>query len=112
MKVILTEKPSVARDIAAFLGARQRHEGYFEGNGYQVTWAFGHLISLKNPEDYDPILKKWSLNTLPFIPAQFELKIAEDKGVRKQFAIIKKLLKSASNLICATDAGREGELIF
>ncbi len=112
MRVILTEKPSVARDIAAHLGARQRHEGYYEGNGYQVTWAFGHLISLKEPEDYDPLLKKWTLESLPFIPTQFELKIVEDKGIRKQFGIIKKLFKSANELICATDAGREGELIF
>lgn len=112
MIVVLTEKPSVARDIAAFLGAKQRHEGYFEGNGYQVTWAFGHLISLKEPEDYDPHLKKWSLATLPFIPNEFELKVVEDKGIRKQFSIIKKLFHSASELICATDAGREGELIF
>ncbi len=112
MKVILAEKPSVARDIANYLGARQRHEGYLEGNGYQVTWAFGHLIALKNPDEYDPALKKWSLHTLPFIPAQFELKVVEDKGVRAQFAIIKKLLKGATEIICATDAGREGELIF
>lgn len=112
MKVIIAEKPSVARDIAAHLGAKQRHEGYIEGNGYQVTWAFGHLISLKEPEDYDPALKKWTLETLPFIPTQFELKVVDDRGVRQQFAIIKKLLKSASALICATDAGREGELIF
>lgn len=112
MKVILTEKPSVARDIADHLGAKQRHEGYFEGNGYQVTWAFGHLIALKNPEDYDPSLKKWSLTTLPFIPQTFELKVVDDKGIRKQFSIIKKLMKSASEIICATDAGREGELIF
>lgn len=112
MKVILTEKPSVARDIAAHLGAKQHHEGYLEGNGYQVTWAFGHLITLKEPEDYDPALKKWTLSTLPFIPKQFELKVADDKGIRKQFAVIKKLFKSADELICATDAGREGELIF
>lgn len=112
MIVILTEKPSVARDIAAYLGARKRHEGYYEGNGYQVTWAFGHLISLQDPEDYNPLLKKWSLATLPFIPNQFELKIVQDKGVRQQFAIIKNLFKSAAELICATDAGREGELIF
>lgn len=112
MIVILTEKPSVARDIANYLGAKQRHEGYYEGNGYQVTWAFGHLISLKDPEEYDPSLKKWSLATLPFIPKQFELKIVDDKGISKQFAIIKKLMKSAPELICATDAGREGELIF
>lgn len=112
MIVILTEKPSVARDIAQHVGARNKHEGYLEGNGYQVTWAFGHLISLKEPEDYDPLLKKWSLNTLPFLPEQFELKLLDDKGVKKQFAIIKKLLKSADEIICATDAGREGELIF
>jgi len=112
MKVILTEKPSVARDIAAHLGAHKKNDGYLEGNGYQVTWAFGHLIALKNPEDYDPSLKKWSLATLPFIPQQFELKVVEDKGISKQFAIIKKLIKSATELICATDAGREGELIF
>ena len=99
MIVILTEKPSVARDIAAHLGARQRYEGYYEGNGYQVTWAFGHLIALKEPEDYDPLLKKWTINTLPFIPQSFELKIVEDKGIRKQFAIIKKLFKSAHESI-------------
>lgn len=112
MKVILTEKPSVARDIASHLGVKQKHEGYFEGNGYQITWAFGHLITLKEPDEYDPALKKWSLTTLPFIPNQFELKVADDKGIKQQFAIIKKLFKAADELICATDAGREGELIF
>lgn len=112
MKVILTEKPSVARDIADHLGAKKKHEGYFEGNGYQITWAFGHLIALKNPEDYDPSLKRWSIDTIPFIPTIFELKVVEDKGIHKQFGIIKKLLKAASEIICATDAGREGELIF
>jgi DNA topoisomerase III len=112
MKVILTEKPSVARDIAAYIGAKQRHDGYFEGNGYQVTWAFGHLISLKDPDEYDPALKKWSLTTLPFIPTQFQLKVVDDKGIRKQFGIIKKLFKAAEEIICGTDAGREGELIF
>lgn len=112
MKVILTEKPSVAKDIAAHVGASRRHEGYFEGNGYQVTWAFGHLITLKEPDEYDPALKKWSLETLPFIPNQFELKVVEDAGVKKQYGIIKKLIKGSTELICATDAGREGELIF
>jgi DNA topoisomerase-3 len=112
MIVILTEKPSVAKDIAAHLNAKQRHDGYFEGNGFQVTWAFGHLIALQDPEEYDPLLKKWTLSTLPFIPSQFGLKVVDDKGVRKQFGVIKKLFKSASELICATDAGREGELIF
>ncbi|MBS0638005.1 MAG: DNA topoisomerase 3, partial [Verrucomicrobia bacterium] len=112
MIVVLTEKPSVARDIAAHLGAKARHDGYFEGKGYQVTWAFGHLISLKEPDDYDPSLKKWSLQTLPFVPANFELKVVDDKGVQKQFGIIKKLFMGAKELVAATDAGREGELIF
>ncbi|MDB6081747.1 MAG: topoisomerase [Chlamydiia bacterium] len=112
MIVVLAEKPSVARDIATHLGAKMRHEGYFEGNGYQVTWAFGHLIALKDFEEYDPLLKKWTLASLPFIPKEFELKVVEDAGVRKQFAVIKKLFKAAESLICATDAGREGELIF
>ena len=112
MIVILTEKPSVARDIAEHVKAKQRRDGYFEGNGYQVTWAFGHLVSLKEPEDYDPGLKKWSLQTLPILPESFELKLANDKGIQKQFGIIKKLFTSAKELICATDAGREGELIF
>lgn len=112
MIVILTEKPSVARDIASHLKATKKFEGYFEGNGYRVTWAFGHLISLKEPEDYDAGLKKWSLHTLPFLPSPFELKVVDDKGVQKQFGIIKKLFTGASELVCATDAGREGELIF
>lgn len=112
MIVILAEKPSVARDIAAHVGAKNRHDGYFEGAGYQVTWAFGHLVSLKEPDDYDPSLKKWSLQTLPILPQTFELKLVDNAGVRKQFGIIKKLFKSADSLICATDAGREGELIF
>ena len=75
MIVVLTEKPSVAREIAGFLGASRRFDGYYEGCGYQVTWAFGHLITLKDPEDYDPLLKKWTLATLPFIPTHFELKV-------------------------------------
>ncbi len=112
MIVVLCEKPSVAKDIAAHLGSKNRHDGYFEGNGYQVTWAFGHLVSLKEPDDYDPQLKKWSLETLPFIPETFELKVLDDKGVQKQFGVIKKLFQKASEIICATDAGREGELIF
>src|SRR5499427_5117517 len=112
MKVVLAEKPSVARELASFLGARTRSDGYFEGQGYQVTWAFGHLVTLKEPEDYDPALKRWSLETLPIVPEHFGLKLLEDKGARKQFAIIKRLFRSAEELICATDAGREGELIF
>ncbi len=112
MKVVITEKPSVAKDIAAFLGAKTRHDGYFEGNGCQVTWAFGHLVTLKEPNEYDPALKKWSLHTLPFVPANFELKLIDNPGVAKQFGVIKRLVKSSTELVAATDAGREGELIF
>lgn len=112
MKVVLAEKPSVARDIAAFLGAKKACDGYFEGNGFQVTWAFGHLVVLKEPEEYDPALKKWSLATLPILPESFQLKVLSDKGATKQFGIIKKLFLQAQEIICATDAGREGELIF
>jgi DNA topoisomerase-3 len=112
MKVVLTEKPSVARDIAAFLGATARHEGWLEGAGYQVTWALGHLVELQEPQDYDPALKRWSLASLPFVPERFQLKVIDDAGARKQFGIVKRLFKGATELICATDAGREGELIF
>lgn len=112
MKVILTEKPSVARDIAQVIGARSQKDGYLEGNGFQITWAFGHLVSLKEPEDYRAELKRWSLEPLPFVPQNFELKLIEDKGAKKQFRTIKKLFTAADSLICATDAGREGELIF
>ena len=112
MTVVLAEKPSVARDLAKYLRASQHHDGYFEGGGYQVTWALGHLVCLKEPNDYDPQLKKWSLATLPFVPNCFELKLTGDKGARKQFGVIKKLFRAADELICATDAGREGELIF
>ena len=89
-----------------------RRDGYFEGRGYQVTWALGHLATLKEPQDYDPALKRWSLAALPFIPERFELKPLGDKGAGKQFAVVKRLFRSADELICATDAGREGELIF
>src|SRR5271166_5340878 len=112
MRVVLAEKPSVARELAAFLGATARHEGYLEGRGYQVTWALGHLVTLKEPHDYDPALKKWSLATLPFVPERFGLKPIEEKGAPKQLAVVRRLFRSADELICATDAGREGELIF
>ena len=112
MKVVLAEKPSVGREIAAFLGAKSRHDGYLEGGGYQVTWAFGHLAALKEPDEYDPALKKWSLEALPFIPERFELKLVPEKHARQQFAIVKRLFRAADEIICATDAGREGELIF
>src|SRR3954471_14063847 len=112
MKVVLAEKPSVARELASFLGASSRRDGYFEGKGYQVTWALGHLATLKEPHDYDPALKRWSLATLPYVPEQFGLKLIDDKGARKQFEVIRRLFRAADELICATDAGREGELIF
>ncbi len=112
MKVVIAEKPSVARELASFLGAKSRHDGYFEGSGYQVTWALGHLATLKEPDDYDPALKKWSLAALPIVPSRFELKLIGDKSAGQQFAVIKRLFRAADELICATDAGREGELIF
>ena len=112
MRVVLAEKPSVARELASFLGAGSRHEGYFEGRGYQVTWALGHLVTLKEPRDYDPALKRWSLDTLPIVPEHFGLKPLDEKGSGKQLAVVRRLFRSADELICATDAGREGELIF
>jgi len=112
MDVVVAEKPSVARDLARFLRATSKHDGYFEGNGYQVTWAYGHLVTLKEPHDYDPALKRWSLAPLPFVPEEFKLKVINTKLARKQFKIVKTLLRGADGIICATDAGREGELIF
>jgi DNA topoisomerase-3 len=114
MKVILTEKPSVAKDIARVLKAQKRQDGYFEGNGYFVTWAYGHLIQLVYPENYDDKYKKWRMADLPIIPDTFIKEIINDKGVKKQFKTIKELMKNkeVNEIICATDAGREGELIF
>jgi DNA topoisomerase-3 len=112
MKVILTEKPSVARDIARCLNIRNKRDGYFEGNGYQITWAFGHLVELKEPDDYHKEWKRWSLEALPIIPEKFGLKARGDASAKKQLNTIKQLFKSADEIICATDAGREGELIF
>ncbi|MCM8541103.1 MAG: DNA topoisomerase 3 [Lentisphaeraceae bacterium] len=112
MKVVVAEKPSVARDIAKVLGARSKKDGYIEGNGYQITWAFGHLVELQPPDAYDASLKSWSMAPLPFIPEQFKLRVSKMKGVSKQFNTIKKLLSGASEIISATDASREGELIF
>ncbi len=112
MKVVLAEKPSVARELASFLGASSRREGYFEGQGYQVTWALGHLVTLKEPQDYDPALKRWSLESLPIVPEPFGLKPIVERGADKQLAVVKRLFRAADSLICATDAGREGELIF
>ena len=111
MKVCIAEKPSVAREIAQILGARTRHDGYLEGNGYAVTWTFGHFCTLKVPEDYEAAWKRWDLNTLPMIPEKFETKLIANKGVKKQFGIIKKLLKGSELVINCGDAGQEGELI-
>ena len=112
MKVILAEKPSVARDIAKCLSVSNKRDGYFEGNGYQITWAFGHLVELKEPDEYNKSWKRWSLESLPIIPEQFGLKARGDASAQKQLNIIKRLFKTADEIICATDAGREGELIF
>ncbi|MGR9085799.1 MAG: DNA topoisomerase 3 [Gammaproteobacteria bacterium] len=111
-KVVLTEKPSVARDIARCLSVHSRHDGYYEGNGYQITWAFGHLVELKEPEDYTRAWKRWTLESLPIIPERFELKARKDGSSNKQLAVIRRLFQNSDEIICATDAGREGELIF
>jgi DNA topoisomerase-3 len=111
MKVCIAEKPSVAREIAFIIGAKSRKDGYFEGNGYMVTWTFGHLCTLKTPDDYQPSWKKWSLTTLPLQPEKFETKLIGNKGVKKQFSTIKKILKNATVVINCGDAGQEGELI-
>ncbi|MBR5638889.1 MAG: DNA topoisomerase 3 [Muribaculaceae bacterium] len=111
MKVCVTEKPSVARDIARLLGANDRHEGYFEGNGYQVTWTFGHLCTLKEPNDYTDLWKRWSLASLPMIPQRFGIKLIEDDGIKKQFKVIETLISNADEVINCGDAGQEGELI-
>ena len=112
MKVVLAEKPSVARDIAAHLGAKTRKPGYLEGNGWAVTWAFGHLVELKEPHEYNPDWKGWSLAALPMVPDKFGLRPRGDKGAKEQLKIVKGLMKEAEEIVCATDAGREGELIF
>lgn len=111
MKVCIAEKPSVAKEIAQVLGANTRKEGYFEGNGYQVTWTFGHFCTLLPPEDYKPHWKRWDLNTLPMLPERFETKIMDDSGVKKQYRIIKQLFDKAEVVINCGDAGQEGELI-
>lgn len=111
MIVCIAEKPSVARDIANILGATQQHQGYLEGNGYQVTWTFGHLCELKYPEDYTPLWKRWSLGALPMVPTRFGIRLKDDQGVKNQFAIIQKLMQKADRIINCGDAGQEGELI-
>ena len=111
MKVCIAEKPSVAREIAFIIGAKSRKDGYFEGNGYQVTWTFGHLCTLKPPDAYRDEWKKWHLGELPMLPVKFETQVMKEKGVKKQFGVIKKLFRKASVVINCGDAGQEGELI-
>ena len=111
MIVCIAEKPSVARDIARILGATAAHDGYIEGNGYQVTWTFGHLCTLKEPDDYTPLWKRWSLGSLPMLPQRFGIKLIDDNGIRKQFAVIERLMQAADGIINCGDAGQEGELI-
>ena len=111
MIVCIAEKPSVARDIARVIGATTARQGYMEGNGYQVTWTFGHLCTLKEPHDYTPNWKHWSLSSLPMIPLRFGIKLIDDDGIRKQFAVIEQLMQKADSIINCGDAGQEGELI-
>jgi DNA topoisomerase-3 len=111
MIVCIAEKPSVGRDIARILGATTDHKTYMEGNGYQVTWTFGHLCELKMPEDYTPMWKAWSLSSLPMIPPRFGIRLKDDQGIRNQFATIEKLMQAADEIVNCGDAGQEGELI-
>ena len=111
MIVCIAEKPSVAKDIARIIGATTACDGYMEGNGYQVTWTFGHLCELKEPDDYTPMWKHWSLSALPMIPQRFGIKLINDEGIKKQFATIEKLMQAADSIINCGDAGQEGELI-
>ena len=111
MVVCVAEKPSVGEYIARVLGANQRKNGYFEGNGYQVTWTFGHLCALLDPQEYTEQWKAWSLSSLPMIPARFSIKVHGDEGVHKQFNVIKSLIAQADEVINCGDAGQEGELI-
>ena len=111
MTVCIAEKPSVGRDIARVLGATTTHDGYMEGNGYIVTWTFGHLCALLDPHDYNEQWKNWNMSSLPMIPNRFGIKVAEDKGVQKQFGIIQSLFAQADEIINCGDAGQEGELI-
>lgn len=111
MIVCIAEKPSVAKDIADILGARSRRDGYMEGNGYQVTWTFGHLCTLKEPHEYSQGWKSWSLSSLPMIPPRFGIKLIDDSGIEKQFKVIEQLMQNADEIVNCGDAGQEGELI-
>ena len=112
MKLVIAEKPSAGKDIAKAIGATSKRDGYMEGNGYIVSWSFGHLVQLADPVKYDEALKSWSLDHLPFLPEKFKLVLGKDSGVRKQFSILKKLASSVDRIISGVDSGREGELIF
>ena len=111
MKVCIAEKPSVAREIASVLGATNKHDGYYEGNGYAVTYTFGHLCTLMEPNDYKPHWKSWDLNNLPMLPEKFKTKVVNNSGIQKQFKIVKSLFDKADVVINCGDAGQEGELI-
>ena len=111
MKVCIAEKPSVAKEIAEVLGARSRRDGYYEGNDYCVTWVYGHLCELKEPHEYDERWKRWTLGSLPMIPARFGIKLKADNGIEKQFNTIAELISRAECVINCGDAGQEGELI-
>lgn len=111
MIVCIAEKPSVAKDIARIIGAHSSKNGYMEGNGYQVTWTFGHLCCLKEPNDYCDNWKHWSLAALPMLPPRFGIKLIDDEGIKRQFAIIEQLMQHAESIINCGDAGQEGELI-
>ncbi len=111
MIVCIAEKPSVARDIARILGANSAHDGYMEGNGYQVTWTFGHLCTLKEPGDYTQAWKPWALTQLPMVPQRFGIKLIDDNGIKKQFSTIERLMQAADGIVNCGDAGQEGELI-
>lgn len=112
MKVVVAEKPSVARELAAVLGVKQQKQGYLEGRELQVTWAFGHLVELQEPHAYQADWRQWRLEDLPLLPDRFQLQPRGDSGAQQQLKVIQALLTKADELICATDAGREGELIF
>lgn len=111
MIVCIAEKPSVAKDIARILGATTSHNGYMEGNGFQVTWTFGHLCTLKEPNDYTENWKHWSLSALPMIPPRFGIKLIDDDGIKRQFSVIERLMQAADCIVNCGDAGQEGELI-
>ena len=111
MKLCITEKQSVAADIAKLLGATSRRDGYFEGDGIRVTWTIGHLCCLFEPHDYMPQWKQWYLSSLPMIPERFDIKVIDDPGIRRQFAVVKSLIGQADEIVNCGDAGQEGELI-